>query len=76
MVTPTVVGVATVSLLHLSATDARRLEIEFAELHNRLLRLLKWPIFLQLKTANADCDFVPTDNNLGGCILGNGSIVS
>ena len=73
VVTPTVVGVATVSLLHLSATDAKRFEIEFAEIHDRLLRLLKWPIFLQLKTANEDCDFVPTDNNLGGCILGNGS---
>ena len=70
VVVPKVVAEATVSLLHLEQSATTALEAEFAELFSRLVRMARWPIFLQLRTANPDCDFVPTDNNLGGCILG------
>jgi len=69
VVIPKVVAESTVTLLHLERSSTTVLEAEFTELFRRLVRIAKWPIFLQLRTANPDCDFVPTDYSLGGCIL-------
>jgi hypothetical protein len=69
VVIPKVVAETTVNMLHLEKSITADLETEFQKLLNRLIRIAKWPIFLQLRTSNPDCDFVPTDPNFGGCIL-------
>ena len=70
VVVPKVVAETTVNLLHLEQSATATLKNEFRKLFNRLISMAKWPIFLQLRASNPDCDFVPTDRNFGGCILG------
>jgi hypothetical protein len=67
-VTSGTVSTSIVGTLHLGEGQAQHLNQEFVLLTQRLYRLLKRPIMLQLSTTNPDCDFVPTDANIGGCI--------
>jgi len=76
VVVPKTVAVTAVNILHLDHGEMPNLEQEFYHLLRQLVKLARWPILLQLSTTNPDCDFVPTDNSLGGCIVAVGGTVA
>jgi hypothetical protein len=70
VVGPKVVAEAIVNLLHLDPAGTSVLEKEFSDLLQRMIKISRWSILLQLMTQNPSCDFVPTDHSFGGCICG------
>jgi hypothetical protein len=75
VVVPEVVALSVVNQLHLDHSEISSIELEFSQLFKKMIRLTRWPIFLQLRTSNPKCDFMPTDFTLGGCITSAGPFV-
>lgn len=61
-----VVGAAAVSIAHLNAAEANACAAMFDSSLLRLHSILRWPLFLQVKSLGTGCSFVPTDENCAG----------